>query len=61
MIKVKELLRWRLLFLGNNYNNDLNGNNHLNNNGRFLGITWTNARIFHMTTYNNLWIKLCSP
>ena len=31
-------MRGRLLFLGNNHNNALNGNNNLNNNGRFVGI-----------------------
>lgn len=49
--------------MGNNYNNDLNGNNNLNNNGRFLGITLlktTLAKILLMHTYTNLWSKLCS-
>lgn len=32
------IIRGRLLFLGNNYNNSLNGNNNLNNNARFVGI-----------------------
>ncbi len=48
------------MFLGNNYNNDLNGNNNLNNNGRFVGITQTIPRHIQMQTYNNLWEDLCS-
>jgi len=51
----------RLLFVGNNYNNNLNGNNNLNNNGRFLGITLWRAKTFLMTTNpRDLWQELCS-
>lgn len=59
-LKVKELLAGRLLFVGNNYNNSLNGNNNLNNNGRFAGITWAMPRHLQMKTYNNLWQNLCN-
>jgi len=38
LIKVKELLVGRVLYLGNNDNNGLNGNNNLDNNGRVFGI-----------------------
>jgi len=48
------------LFLGNNANNsNLNGNNNLNNNARFLGIA-QNPRHLLMKTYSNLWQELCS-
>ena len=52
-----------MLFVGNNYNNNLNGNNNLNNDGRFLGITLQKqpfAKTLLMHTYTNLWSKLCS-
>jgi len=39
---VKGLISGRLLFLNNNYNG-LNGNNNLNNNGRFVGIVKQNC------------------
>ena len=38
-------MRGRLLFLGDNDNNSLNGNNNLNNDGRFLGIAWALPRL----------------
>lgn len=49
---------------GNNFNNDLgflNGNDHLNNNGRFVGIAQAHAKtLAEMKTHNNLWDKLTS-
>ena len=39
---MKGLTSGRLLFLNNNYNG-LNGNNNLNNNGRFVGIVKQNC------------------
>ncbi|MFH1073267.1 MAG: reverse transcriptase domain-containing protein [Nanoarchaeota archaeon] len=51
--------RGRLLFLGNNDNNSLNGNNNINNNARFVGIT-LHAKTMLMKTYGHLWDGLCS-
>jgi RNA-directed DNA polymerase len=50
----------RLLILGNNYNNGLNGNNNVNGNGRFLGIVQTVSRLLIMKTYNNIYGRVCS-
>jgi len=49
-----------LLYLGNNYNNGLNGNNNLDNNAQFLGITQTIAKTFIMKTYRNFYSELTS-
>ena len=57
---VKELLIWRVLFVGNNYNNGLNGNNNLNNNGRFVGIVQAIPRHINMKTHKNLYPKIYS-
>ncbi len=58
--KSKKASLGRLLFAGNNYNNNLNGNNNLNNNGRFVGIAHTVPRHLQMRTYTSLWEELCS-
>ncbi len=44
---------------GSNYNNDINANNSLNNNGRFAGIAWA-FKVSCMKTYKNLWKQLIS-
>ncbi len=53
-----------MLFAGNNYYNNLNGNNNLNNNGRFVGIIQhsrdTLIKTSTMKTYKNLYSKVCS-
>ena len=49
-----------MLYLGNNYNNGLNGNNNLDNNAQFLGITQTIAKTFIMKTYRNFYSELTS-
>jgi len=47
------------LFIGNNYNNNLNANNGFNNNGHFLGIAQIMSRCLIMLYYN-LYNELCS-
>ena len=47
-----------MLFVGNYYNNnDLNGNNNLNNNGRFCGIALKQPRQFIVN--RDLWKEIC--
>ncbi len=50
----------RLLYSDDNFDNGFNGNNHLDNNARFLGITSASQDILTMKTHKNLWNKLCS-
>ena len=57
---VKELQGARLLYVGNNDNNSLNGNNDLDNNARFVGIALTLLRLIVMHSYSNLWNEICS-
>jgi len=56
---MKGLHLGRPLFIGNNYNNNLNANNGFNNNGHFLGIAQIMSRCLIMLYYN-LYNELCS-
>lgn len=47
------------MYVGND-NNGLNGNNNLDNNGQFLGMTSARPRQTFMKTYNNLFNKITS-
>ena len=58
MVKGKRATNGRVLRVGNNYNNGLNGNNNLNNNARFVGIGQAKAGITIMAA--ELWEKPCS-
>ena len=61
---VKWLLLGRLSFVGNNYNNSLNGNNNINNNGRVVGIVqtlnWLGFSFFEVSIMTNLYDEIVS-